>query len=144
MKIPVYIYQKIIDLKKPFILLIIITYIEFSNGKYELDGNKVFVLIDSYCTSLEEKKWEAHRRYIDIQLVVKNCEKMGYAPLQQMEQVSDYDQENDLIFYKGKGSFFIVNPGTFVIFFPHDVHMPGIAVDKPEIIKKIVIKIRVD
>jgi YhcH/YjgK/YiaL family protein len=32
----------------------------------------------------------------------------------------------------------------FAIFFPHDLHMPNIMVDKASAVKKVVIKIAVD
>ncbi len=130
--------------KKAFDFLRNTDFLEISTGKHELEGNEIYAIVDSYYTCLEKKFWEAHRRYIDIQFVVNNCEQMGYAYLKQMKQITEYDQDKDLIFYEGSGSFFTVTPDTFVIFFPHDVHMPGIAVEKPEIIKKIVIKILVD
>jgi len=118
--------------------------LELSPGKYELEGNKIYAIVDNYYTCLEKKMWEAHRRYIDIQFVVKNCEQIGYAHLKHMKQITEYDQDKDIVFYQGNGSYFTFNPGTFIIFFPQDVHMPGIALEKPEIIKKIVIKILVD
>ena len=37
-----------------------------------------------------------------------------------------------------------MRPGLFAVFFPQDAHMPGLAVDQPEPVKKMVIKIRWD
>jgi beta-galactosidase beta subunit len=31
----------------------------------------------------------------------------------------------------------------FTIFFPHDLHLPGIKADKPVSVKKIVVKVKV-
>lgn len=119
--------------------------LELNPGKYEIEGDRIYAIVNIYFTHLkEEGAWEAHHRYIDIQYVVTNKEQMGYAHLEQMKQITEYDLDKDLVFYQGNGSFFIVNPGIFVIFFPHDVHMPGIAIDKPETIKKIVLKVLID
>ena len=47
-------------------------------GRYELDGDNMYVLIQEYNTKLkEDAKWEAHRRYIDLQYVVRGAEGMG-------------------------------------------------------------------
>jgi len=38
------------------------------DGKYEIDGNNVYAVVQRYSTKLKEQgKWEAHQRYIDIQ-----------------------------------------------------------------------------
>jgi len=114
-------------------------------GKYEIEGNSIYAIVDSYLTrSKEEVLWEAHRRYMDIQLVIKNKEQMGYANLRQMQNCTQYDQEKDILFFKGTGSYFIIPTGTFVILTPQDVHMPGIVIGKPEAVKKIVLKVLID
>ncbi len=114
-------------------------------GKYEIEGTNIYAIVDNYFTRFkEEGLWEAHRRYIDIQFVVKNKEQMGYASLGQMQNCTEYDQEKDILFFEGTGSYFIMPAGTFVILAPQDVHMPGIAIEKSEAVKKIVIKVLVN
>jgi YhcH/YjgK/YiaL family protein len=114
-------------------------------GKYEIEGSCIYAVVDNYFTRpKKEGLWEAHHRYIDIQYVAKNKEQMGYANLGQMQKCTKYDQEKDILFFKGTGSSFIISAGTFVIFYPQDVHMPGIAIAKPEAVIKIVLKILID
>ena len=114
-------------------------------GKYEIEGTSIYAIVDNYFTRpKEEGLWEAHRRYIDIQFVVKNKEQMGYANLGQMKNYTEYDQEKDILFFKGTDSYFIIPAGTFIILTPQDVHMPGIAIEKPEAVKKIVLKILIN
>jgi len=37
-----------------------------------------------------------------------------------------------------------LSPGTFVMLFPHDAHMPSLAIEeRPESVKKVVIKMNV-
>jgi YhcH/YjgK/YiaL family protein len=69
---------------------------------------------------------------------------MGYAPLGEQEILEPYKEENDIIFYKGEKVFIKVPEGMFAIFFPEDVHMPGIQIEKKSPIKKLVIKVKVD
>lgn len=113
-------------------------------GRYELQGTDLFALPQRYTTKPRDKgKWEAHRRYIDVQYVVSGAEVMGHAHLADMTVTVPYDEENDVLFLEGQGNFFIVSAGQFVIFFPHDVHMPTLAVDNELApVHKIVIKVR--
>jgi len=87
---------------------------------------------------------EAHRKYLDVQYVIEGEELMGYAPLGTQEILEPYKAENDIIFFKGEKSFIKVSSGMFAIFFPEDVHMPGIRAGKVSDVKKLVIKVRVN
>lgn len=69
---------------------------------------------------------------------------MGYAPLKDQVIITPYNEENDITFYKGEKSFTKVSEGMFAIFFPNDVHMPGASVDKPQNVRKVVVKVKVD
>jgi YhcH/YjgK/YiaL family protein len=112
-------------------------------GKYEIDGENIFALVNEYQTKLEsEGKLEAHKKYIDVQYVIDGEELMGYAPLNGQEILDPYKEENDIVFFTGDKSFIKVSAGMFAIFFPEDVHMPGISSDKSSSVKKLVIKVR--
>ena len=114
-------------------------------GRYDIDGDNIFALISEYQTKTEaEGKLEAHRKYIDVQYVIKGEELMGYAPLGDQLILEPYKEENDIIFYKGEKVFIKASEGMFAIFFPEDVHMPGIKVEKKSPVKKLVIKVKVD
>ncbi|MFA5865623.1 MAG: YhcH/YjgK/YiaL family protein [Phycisphaerae bacterium] len=113
-------------------------------GRYEIDGSNIFALIQHYETKPQERgKWEAHRRYIDIQFVVQGMERMGYANLGTMEISEPYNEKDDYLLLGGSGDFFTVRAGTFVVFAPEDVHMPTIAVSSPQPVIKVVVKVRV-
>ncbi|OGI17995.1 MAG: hypothetical protein A2287_00835 [Candidatus Melainabacteria bacterium RIFOXYA12_FULL_32_12] len=114
---------------------------EFDNGKYEIDNDNIFVLIQDYDTKTEGK-WEAHEKYIDIQYIIKGREKMGYVNIDELKPVTDYDKDKDILFLEGDGNFVIADEGYFVIFAPQDAHMPGIMIDAPEYVKKAVVKIK--
>jgi len=113
-------------------------------GKYEIDGDNIFALVNEYNTKNEnEGKLEAHKKYIDVQFVAKGSELMGYAPLGNQKVIDEYNEQNDITFYSGEKSFTQVDEGMFAIFFPTDVHLPGIKVDKKSYVKKVVIKVKV-
>jgi len=112
-------------------------------GRYEIDGDNIFALISQYQTKSEsEGKLEAHKKYIDVQYVIEGEELMGYTPLGGQEILEPYKEENDIIFYKGEKVFIKVTKGMFAIFFPEDVHMPGISVFESSPLKKLVIKVK--
>ena len=114
-------------------------------GKYDIDGENIFALINEYQTKPEsEGKLEAHRKYIDVQYVIAGEELMGYAPFGTQTVLEPYKDENDVIFYNGEKSFTKVAAGMFAIFFPSDVHMPGINAGKTIKVKKMVIKVRIN
>jgi YhcH/YjgK/YiaL family protein len=114
-------------------------------GKYEIDGENIFALISEYKAKSEsEGKLEAHRKYIDVQYVISGEELMGYAPLGGQQVLDPYKEENDIIFFAGEKSFTKVSSGMFAIFFPGDVHMPGIMIKESSAVKKLVIKVRID
>ena len=112
-------------------------------GKYPIDDENIFALVSEYQTKPEsEGKLEAHRKYIDVQYVISGEELMGYVPLKNQQILESYKEENDIIFFTGDKSFTTVSEGMFAIFFPEDVHMPGIMIKESSPVKKLVIKVR--
>ena len=113
-------------------------------GKYEIDGDNIFALVNEYNTKDEiEGKLEAHKKYIDVQFVAEGEELMGYAPLENQKVIDAYNQKKDITFYSGEKSFALVKEGMFAIFFPTDVHLPGIKVKDKSYVKKVVVKVKV-
>ena len=59
-------------------------------GRYEIDGDAVFALVQEYETHLpEECRWEAHYTYTDIQYIVEGNEKMGWKALDGVVKTED-------------------------------------------------------
>jgi YhcH/YjgK/YiaL family protein len=117
------------------------------DGRHELDGDRLFSIVQHYRTKpLAEAIWEAHRQYIDVQYVVQGAERMGYASLRDDLPVRQpYDAQKDAVFYDAQGDFLEVRAGSFVIFTPHDIHAPGLAVTPSEAsaaVCKVVVKCR--
>ena len=114
-------------------------------GKHEIDGKNIYALVSEYDTkNLEQGKWEAHRKYLDIQFVISGKEKIGYCHINEMKMKIEYNEDKDILFLEGNGDYLSVNEGTFAIFAPEDVHMPGIKAENQQQVKKIVIKILID
>ena len=60
-----------------------------------------------------------------------------------MEVTEAYSPESDCLLLDGPGDFVTMTKGKFVLLFPHDAHMPGIADGEPGAVTKVVGKIKV-
>lgn len=131
-------------IKKAFSYLHSTNFNEVPPGKYEIDGDNVFAIVAEYQTKDEnEGKPESHKKYIDVQYVVKGSELIGYAPLGNQEIIDKYNEDNDIIFYRAKCSFVKLDKEMFAIFFPDDVHLPGIKLNEKSYVKKVVVKVKI-
>ena len=114
-------------------------------GKYEIDGNDVYLALQEYNSKPEiGAKAEAHKKYIDIQIVVEGSEKIGYTDKSNTKPCTFYDTDKDIEFLDGAVDFTEARPGMFFIFYPKDAHMPSIAINEPTVVKKAVFKVKVD
>jgi YhcH/YjgK/YiaL family protein len=116
-------------------------------GRYDIDGDECFALVQSYTTKpLAEVKFEAHRKYMDIQFVLAGRETMLWSPLRSLPGVTQpYVEERDVILFAmpERPVPVHVRAGEFTVFFPEDGHAPCLQLDGPEEIRKVVIKVRV-
>ena len=113
-----------------------------STGKHVIIKDQAYVSIDKVPARNKENAYlEAHRKYIDIQIIFSGLDAMGWKSVLHCTQVQkDYDKEKDIIFYKDAPDFFVpVAPEFFVIFLPEDAHMPLIGTEE---IYKAVLKIK--
>ena len=116
------------------------------DGKYQIKGDEVFANIQSLTTKEKsQKKWEAHKKYIDIQYVISGKECMGYGIYEDFKTSEKYNEIKDVEFLEGeKYNYINVEENEFVIFYPNDVHAPMLCVENPEQIKKVIVKIAID
>jgi YhcH/YjgK/YiaL family protein len=113
-------------------------------GRHEIDGDRLFVIIFEYLTKEQGRGiWEAHRRYIDLQYIVRGTEQIWWGQLSRFQQGA-YDEARDFLPMVGKGECLTLNDGDFMVLFPDDAHMPSMAVDAPVMVKKAVFKIAVN
>ena len=112
-------------------------------GTYVLKENELKAIISEYETKTPEvAKWESHKKFIDLQYVICGREKMGLLPLDKAILQEEYQSEKDLIFFgEQDGEYFTATPEVYYLFFPQDVHRPGLRIDGAEKVKKLVLKI---
>ena len=115
-------------------------------GTVLVDGEDIkAIIMEGNCVPAEESLagFECHNTYIDIQIVLKGKETVGWRARTSCSAPKDeYSEEKDVLFYADAPTlFFELQAGMFSIYFPEDVHAPMIG-DDP--IKKVVMKVRVN
>lgn len=114
-------------------------------GRYELADGSYF-MVQEYITKKEHHcKLESHRKYIDVQWVLKGKEKIRTYSVDKLDPETAYDFEKDVRFWKPVDNMMDIQlcDGGYVVLYPNDAHMPCIMVDEQNIVRKIVIKIKV-
>lgn len=111
------------------------------SGKHDIDGDTIFALVQEYQTKpLAECKLESHKKYIDIQYVIRGEEFMGVTT-KNNQTIVEVNAEKDYTFYEGSTSLVRVSKGMFTIFFPDDLHQPCVKTESVSEVKKVVIKV---
>jgi len=114
-----------------------------SIGRHEIDGENLYAMLQQYTSKPREQGfWEAHRRYMDLQVVIQGTEQIGYANIGQLTQ-AEYDANKDFLPLFGEGDFLTLQNDNFALLLPQDAHMTGIAIGAPTPVKKMVIKISI-
>jgi biofilm protein TabA len=96
-------------------------------GRHAIRGDRLYAVKSSATARRrEDVVLEAHRRFIDIQFVLRGIEEMGWrSRLQCGTPSADYDAERDLEFFADRPSSWVtVKAGEFAVFFPEDAHAP--------------------
>jgi YhcH/YjgK/YiaL family protein len=112
-------------------------------GRYPVVGEDLFAIVEQVPGKVKEAaRLEAHRRYIDIQLVLEGDEQMGWKPLADcFNPVSEHSEERDIrFFHDAPASWVAVPPDHFCIFFPEDAHAPLVS---SGMVRKVIFKIAV-
>lgn len=124
-------------------------------GVFEIDLSGVSVVLqvlDLTTVPRERLRPEVHRKNIDVQfLAFGGPEEAGFYSDNGTGIVDEdlLDTQRDILFYENDGDApegrIRLMTGSFAIYFPWDVHIPGILVgDQSAPIRKIVIKVPLD
>ncbi len=116
------------------------------DGRYEIDGFALVAIVQHYKTaSADSKKWETHRMHGDIQYMVSGSEFIGYSDRETLNVCFPYHEEKDAEFYQPPSLMttrLMLSTGLFAIFLPHDAHQPGVMMESPAPVLKVVLKFR--
>ena len=102
----------------------------------------MFVNIVEYTTTVpEERFWEAHRRYLDVHLMLRGTEQIDLNFIRNMKTGEFVEEEDFLPMVGEKNSSVILRDGDFLICYPSDGHRTAVAADGPQTIKKAIFKV---
>ena len=113
-------------------------------GKYEISGSDVFAMVQEYEPKEDSGVFEAHKKYIDIQFILSGKEHMECAKPENCAVTDPYEDSRDAALYSCDGyrASLDCEAGDFAVFFPHDIHKPGVKLTDGEKVRKIVVKVR--
>ena len=121
--------------------------VTFAPGRYPIDGEKIFALIQEPVTQPKEKApFETHQKHADLQVTLRGREYVGYCPVAKLTPKGEYNAETDVQLYDGEHDVLMhcQTGKSFSLFFPEDGHQPYVTLEESEPIKKVVIRIRLD
>ena len=113
-----------------------------ADGKYLIDSERIFANVQSYETKITAP-FEAHKKYIDIQYMIKGEEKIGVVDYDVCTTVEQYNSQKDIEFLdcSENVNYCTLKEGEFLILYPDDAHQPSLAIDNPDFVKKAVVKV---
>lgn len=112
-------------------------------GKTKILGDELFVNYVSYTPSDNIGDFEAHRDYLDLQLIIDGEERIDYANLTKCKTTVPYDKDGDAEML-GTDNFtsLYLDKNDFAVFYPMDAHRPSIVGKKQVHVKKAIFKIK--
>ncbi len=115
-------------------------------GRHEIDGDRVYANVQDYTThEFAPDRYEAHRAYADVQVVVSGAERVGLVPLTPcLPETVPFDEKKDIGFYRAEEKTVELPAGSFLVLFPHEAHEPGVhpSSSAPAAVRKIVFKVQ--
>ena len=114
------------------------------DGRHEIDSDNVFCTVQSNETRPRDgQRFEAHRQYADIQMILDGEEAILWAPVDALKVVQPY--ETDIEFYglTAAPTELVLTPGVFCVLFPQDAHAPCIQHGNVSKARKAVVKVRI-
>ncbi len=111
-------------------------------GRTVIDGENVFVnILEAKTEPSESKDFEAHEKYIDLQIPLEGAELFEVA-YGETKETKAYNTASDCKFMSGVASAAGSLPvGRFAVFLAEEPHKPGIRAQGSKKIKKAVFKI---
>ena len=91
-------------------------------GRYEFDGG-YFMIQKGVTKPMEEGTYEAHRKYIDVQIVLEGSEELAWKKYDDLTCAIPYNPEKDQERLDGpKDNVMRISEGMFYAAFPKDGH----------------------
>ena len=116
------------------------------DGRYDIDGDNIYAMVTTYDTKpAGSLKFEAHKKYIDLQLLLEGTEFLDVTLSESCKIDTPYSEQNDVEFFESPQNFstVLLEPGNFALLYPHDIHRPCRMIKTEKQVRKMVLKVRV-
>lgn len=117
----------------------------FPKGQEFLDGENLYMNFANYDTNLREGALtEAHRKYIDVMVMISGSETVYVKPTKNLKNVTkEYTEEIEALLADTDDDTTAVRleEGSFLVLFPQDAHAPGCIAGEKCSVKKIIGKV---
>lgn len=111
-------------------------------GEHQIVPGRCWAIVSEYTPKTTDKgNIESHKKFIDLQYVMRGNEKMGLA--RNVTVRKEYNPDRDVAFWNSDDiRYYPAMSDVFFLFFPGDIHQPSVRDDDSvETSRKIVIKI---
>lgn len=113
-------------------------------GTYPFDGG-FFKVQKGVTKPFSEGTFEAHRKYVDVQILLEGSEEIAWQELSDLTEVIPYDAEKDAARYTGSFAHQIrISAGMFWAAFPTDGHKAISHTKEQQSFTKIILKLPVE
>ncbi len=119
---------------------------EVDGGKQVVNDN-FFYSVQSYMTkSAEECKFESHREFIDIQIIINGSEAMDIADISRLTVKEDYNSDKDIMFWEVPNRMVstTLREGDYIILYPENAHRGERMMELETQVIKVVGKVRIN
>ena len=109
-------------------------------AQQNLEGDALYVTRFDYETVAEEESFfEAHRRYLDVHVMVRGCERVD---ISHPAGLTEFTHQGDFWGYHGEAEqSLVLKPGDFLVVFPGDAHRLKIRLGEAAPVSKVVFKV---
>ena len=117
---------------------------ELPMGKTVVDGDNVYInVIDAKAQPVEERAYEIHKNYMDIQIDLVGVERIDTGDCTKMTS-GEYNEAKDLAKVTAEDlAECIIGPENFIVCMANEPHKPNIAVTDDVVLKKAICKVHI-
>jgi biofilm protein TabA len=97
-------------------------------------------------SDVREKRFEAHKKFIDIHIVREGKEYVECAHVSSLTNLTEYDEEKDIMFGDTASTAKLsgyLEKGWVLITFPDDAHLVGGHLNSEQVVNKVIFKVPV-
>ncbi|WP_165443957.1 YhcH/YjgK/YiaL family protein [Lachnoclostridium sp. Marseille-P6806] len=113
-------------------------------GRFTVNDDFYYTVQEYDTRESAECRLESHRKYIDIQWIIRGTEEIDIAPTSTLQRKTPYDPEKDIEFWNEpvRMAQIVLREEGYAVFYPGDAHRGCVKVGKSCRILKLVGKVR--